>query len=453
MQVHIPEQWPICQNSSDYLDRLYDANYDKSVTLGVMENKLRMFAGVDLRNIVDHWVLPDSYGIDEELTNAGFTPKFIDGTEVWGNWQAQLPEILLSTEIKEPQIAIRVDNIDRFIPKNDLRLETVAGDIHGGLRLAHCRSSADELCEDKVIVLSRFGYAGYKPQMSNLELDTAIEDCRNQFVRRNRIGDEGDVIRSLADLFDHAAELIGNDRAVDLFFETERHFYVKRNLAARNQLDFQNQCGIGWANHDHHTYRSSRRAFKSLMNLWLKMGFYAREKFYAGDQAGWGAQVLEHPVSRIVLFCDVDLSPDELAIDFAEVELQDRIELGTIGLWCGLHGSSIASAGLHHLECELDFDECSERQAEKGIKTMPPFTDLPHLKQAFTQAEIWKVEESRLLKLLEDGSITEEQANRFRENGAPGSHFEILQRRFGFKGFNKTGVSSIIRDTDARSLG
>jgi uncharacterized protein YmfQ (DUF2313 family) len=72
------------------------------------------------------------------------------------------------------------------------------------------------------------------------------------------------------------------------------------------------------------------------------------------------------------------------------------------------------------------------------------------LKQAFSSAEIWAVAAERIDALVTSGSITSEQAERFRTHGAPGSHIEILQRWEGFKGFNKTGVSSIIRDTDAR---
>jgi uncharacterized protein YmfQ (DUF2313 family) len=81
---------------------------------------------------------------------------------------------------------------------------------------------------------------------------------------------------------------------------------------------------------------------------------------------------------------------------------------------------------------------------------MPPFTDLPMLKQAFSTAEIWPVAAERIEALVTAGSITPAQAERFRSEGAPGSHIEILQRWEGFKGFNKTGVSNIIRDTDAR---
>ncbi|MEP6755401.1 MAG: hypothetical protein ABJA67_07865, partial [Chthonomonadales bacterium] len=268
----------------------------------------------------------------------------------------------------------------------------------------------------------------------------------------NRNRDQGDdvAIREVSDLFRQAKYALGRDRAVDIFFETEREFYVAKNRAAQIQLSRQQACGFGWANQDHHTYRSSREAFQSLILLWHSMGFIARERFYAGDQAGWGAQVMEHPVSRVVLFCDVDVAPHELDINFANELLPEREQLWTIGLWCELHGGSIGAAGMHHLECEFNFEAASELMESAGIGVMAPFTDLPVLRQAFTKAELWKVPEDRLEKLVVRGAISKEQAEKFATVGAPGSHLEILQRWEGFKGFNKTGVSSIIRDTDAR---
>jgi len=180
------------------------------------------------------------------------------------------------------------------------------------------------------------------------------------------------------------------------------------------------------------------------------MGFVFRERFYAGAEAGWGAQIVEHPVCRIILFCDVDIAPEELEIDYARVQLEPRGSLGTIGLWCGLHGSSIAQAGMHHLECEFDFPAAQAGFEAAGFGVMAPFTDMPVLKQAFTLPEMWRVDEDRLQALMQRGAITDIAAEKFRESGANGSHVEILQRWDGFKGFNKTGVSAIIRDTDAR---
>jgi hypothetical protein len=71
--------------------------------------------------------------------------------------------------------------------------------------------------------------------------------------------------------------------------------------------------------------------------------------------------VLEQPTAGIVIFADVDLSPDELLIDFAHDPLPERAELGTVGLWCALHGESFLEAGMHHLECTFDFAALTEQ--------------------------------------------------------------------------------------------
>src|SRR6185295_11434911 len=96
------------------------------------------------------------------------------------------------------------------------------------------------------------------------------------------------------------------------------------------------------------------------------------------------------------------------------------------------------------------FDAAREQLRAEGIATMKPFTDFPYLKQAFTEGEIWPVESRRIDAALTQGLITADQAAGFRTSGALGSHLEILQRDEGYKGFNQTGISEIIQDTDPR---
>ncbi|HEV8290339.1 MAG TPA: hypothetical protein VGP94_00380, partial [Tepidisphaeraceae bacterium] len=84
------------------------------------------------------------------------------------------------------------------------------------------------------------------------------------------------------------------------------------------------------------------------------------------------------------------------------------------------------------------------------VRTMKPFTDFPHLRQAFTEGERWDVSEDRIATLLKKGQISDTQARQFRQEGAIGSHLENLERNDGFKGFNQKGVSEIISATDPR---
>nr|HEV8051780.1 hypothetical protein [Parachlamydiaceae bacterium] len=199
-----------------------------------------------------------------------------------------------------------------------------------------------------------------------------------------------------------------------------------------------------------HTFRSSRINFMYLVRLFEILGFHCRERFYAGVEAGWGAQVMENPRSRLVLFLDVDLDGDEILVDFAHHPLPELKQMGTIGLWCALHGDSILKSGMHHLEAQFLFDELKKDLSQAGVDMMDPFSSFPYLKQAFTHGEIWPVDQTRISSLLHSGKITQQQADKFIAYGAVGSHMENLQRREGYKGFNQKNVSVIIKKTDPR---
>ncbi len=162
--------------------------------------------------------------------------------------------------------------------------------------------------------------------------------------------------------------------------------------------------------------------------------------------------MLEQPAAGITIFADLDLGPEEILTDFAHETLPDQDELGTVGLWCGLHGELILQSGLHHLECTFDFEALREQLQAAGVNTMSPFTTFPFLTQAFTVGERWPVSEQRLKKLVASGAITSAQATWFRmQGGAIGSHLENLERNDGYKGFNQQGISDIIARTDVRN--
>ena len=208
--------------------------------------------------------------------------------------------------------------------------------------------------------------------------------------------------------------------------------------------------GLGWGNHDHHTFRCSRQHFVDLVEFLLKLGFAKRERYYAGAEAGWGAQISEQPVTGIVVFADVDLLPEETQIDFSTRKLPPAPRLGTVGLWVGLHGESFLEAGMHHLEARFEFDLLRDQLQASGISTMKPFSDFAFLRQAFTEGERWPVRPERLERLLSAGLITRRQFTQFGKEGALGSHLENLQRHGGFKGFNQKSVSVVIAATDPR---
>jgi hypothetical protein len=271
-------------------------------------------------------------------------------------------------------------------------------------------------------------------------------------ARRRRFDDDAEGFAATEALVDEVIETAGSpDLACHLIFEVEREYWESRNRAAQVQKARQDRLGLGWANHDHHTFRSSRRFFPNLIRIFTKLGFFLRESFHAGEHAGWGAQVLEHPTTGIVIFADLDLAPEEATQDFARQSLPDLPRPGTVGLWVALHGESILEAGMHHLEAQFEFDALRDGlKAQAGIETMKPFSDFPFLRQAFTAGERWAVSSSRADRALAAGWITQEQRDKFVNEGTIGSHLENLQRREGYKGFNQQAVSAIIAATDPR---
>jgi hypothetical protein len=365
---------------------------------------------------------------------------------------AIFPQIVLWNTPKSA-VAIKVDSVADFIHTHGLdETSPILGPPMGRLRIAAPWSDPTHI----LYVIERHGDRGYNPgtlDPFNHQFRIKALTHLDSFDHRRRSFDYPALGFSHAQYLIHAAiDDLGVDYACDLFFQAERRYWQARNTAARIQKARQDSLGLGWSNHDHHTYRSSRACFKTLIQTLELLGFTCRERFYAGREAGWGAQVLEQPHTGITVFADVDLQADEIVADFPHSGLPCAPSLGTVGLWCALHGEAFLQAGMHHLECQFDFDALgSQLQQSHTIFMMKPFTDFPHLRQAFTQGEIWQVDPERLDRLRSQNLITTEQADKFAREGALGSHLENLQREGGFKGFNQTGISQIIAETDPRN--
>jgi hypothetical protein len=361
------------------------------------------------------------------------------------NASGVFPPILLWNG--QMEIAIKVESVIDFLAANQIRGEVLGSPL---AVLRTCRIFSGKECA--MTIVERHGTRAFESQGPVSESRAGQLAHMERFRTRPRHFENDDAGFEAADrLIDGAIKELGPDLTCAIWFAAEREYWMRRNSAAQVQKARQDRLGLGWANHDHHTYRSSRKNFKRLISTWEKLGLRCRERFYAGREAGWGAQVMEQPVCGIITFNDVDLTPDELMGDFSHEGLPERDRLGTVGLWCGLHGDSFLQSGMHHLEAMFDFDSLSNQLAnEANVKTMKPFTDFSYLRQAFTEGERWKVDPQRIDRLLETGMITIDQAEKFRDQGAIGSHLENLERNDGFKGFNQEGVNAIITATDPR---
>jgi hypothetical protein len=446
--------WPLAYDAETVLRRFIGSFLERNRFAKELAGRMRVETGTDFCEWVDHFTVgPDAI---EELLIVGLVSEQVDappGATAYFHPRAMMPRVLVHPDGSSGgvprDLAIRPESIIDFIAKNNL-----SADIHGKFGSRLRSAPVAEQSDHRLFALERLAYRGFVEQPVSPEFALAVITVRELWrTRRRDFADDAAGIAHAFELQNKALALVGADVACDLFFAEERAYWEFRNLAGRTQKRRQDSLGLGWGNHDHHTFRCSRRFFADLIEFLSRFGFAKRERYYAGAEAGWGAQILEHHTTGITVFADVDLMPDETAVDFARQRLPDAPRLGTVGLWCGLHGDSLLQAGLHHLEARFDFSLLRDQLAKEGINTMKPFSDFPFLRQAFTEGERWPVREQRIQKLLAAGFITENQALTFKNNGAIGSHLENLERKGGFKGFNQKSVSAIIGATDPRSAG
>jgi hypothetical protein len=438
--LHQPVVWQPQPSAAAWLAGQTSRFLERHPAAAEFSSLLLQRTGTRLIDWIDHLHTDDPAGID----NAGYVRQ-ADGW--WVHPGALLPPVLIASH---PRMLLRVDSVADFAAANGWRFQVqTMGEPGDLLRMAF----VGETGHGEFGVIERRGCNIRQPGIPLTDSERVlIQKVRERLCLRPRsFSDHDEAFSSLGMLLEEAAAAVGRDVACDLFFSAERQYWQSRNSAAQRQYMRQNSLGLGWGNHDHHTYRSSRVCFSRLIGLFESLGFVCRERFYPGHGAGWGAQVLEHPVCPIVIFADVDLTEDELAGDFAHRLLAPSSRLGTIGLWCGLHGEALFEAGMHHLECQFDFDAARTQLADLGTASMKPFTDFPFLRQCFTEAERWPVAADRLQQLVSAGLLTADQAREFARHGAPGSHLEILERNDGYRGFNQTGITEIIQRTDPRS--
>jgi hypothetical protein len=444
--------WPLANEAEQFLRERNALFLDRSTFARKLADRMRAETATDFFEWTDHLVLAPR--VERALVAAGFVPdpqaETPHGETVYEHPRATLPRVILrrGNEQSPSVLALRSESVADFMACHNL-----PGELEGDPFSRYRRILVAEENGARLEAVERRAYRGFVPAaLGRTELANIIKARELWRTRRRLFTSDAEGIHAARQILDRVLRLVGRDLACEFFFEAERAYWQSRNRAARMQKHRQDRLGLGWGNHDHHTFRCSREHFVDLVNFLLKLGFAKRERYYSGAEAGWGAQISEQVVAGIVVFADVDLMPEETELDFSTSKLPPAPRLGTVGLWVGLHGESLLEAGMHHLEARFDFDFLRVQFKESGVNTMSPFSDFPFLRQAFTEGERWPVRRERAERLLADGLITRKQAEQFIREGALGSHLENLQRHGGFKGFNQKSVSAVIAATDPRII-
>jgi hypothetical protein len=436
--------WQLHPQAEALVDRLITEAIGKSPELAEFTSRLARQTATRLQDWLDCVAGPVTV---DELAAVGY--QRTGQPDLWRHPGAQLPAVVVAEHY---ELALRTDDIAAFA--TSYARDTGAGvpaELQGSPLAGYRRVVVSE--QNGVLLAGverRSWAAGTVPQVFSATQAGAAAEAWRLLAERPRALTGAAGVRAQLPAAHRAVELVGPDLAASYFLQAERAYWQRHNTAAAVQHARQDRLGLGWGNNDHHTFRSSRAAFAPLIGFLTLLGFRTRERFYAGAEAGWGAQVLEHPGCGGVIFADVDLTAAEVDLDFAHTELGETGRYGTVGMWCALHGESLLAAGMHHLEGQFSFDELTASLAELGQPSMRPFSDYPYLRQAFTEAEWWPVPAARLAALAAAGQLDPDRAAEIAETGAAGSHLENLARRGGFKGFNQTNVSTTLLATDPR---
>ncbi len=445
--------WPLAYEAEALLSQYINAFLAQHSWAATLARRMSAETGTEFFEWTDSFVVSANH--EAAFRAAGFVTENTEAPAhitVLAHPHAMLPRVRVCS--RSPQSAAPIalllctESLADFMGRHGL-----TGEIEG----APCaRYRAVTVSQENGVTLracERLGYRGFIVTEPAPGFADAVLKVKELWRRRKRdFAHDDEGVKHAFEVLEKSIALVGRDVACELYFAEERDFWMWRNRAGRVQKRRQDSLGLGWANHDHHTFRCSRRYFPDLVKFMERLGLEKRERFYAGAEAGWGAQVMETASVGIVVFADVDLVPDEVDRDYASERLTEIPLVRTVGLWCGLHGDSFLQAGMHHLEARFNHPLLKEQLAAEGIATMRPFSDFPFLKQAFTEGERWTVDPARVEFLRTRGLITNAQAAGFVKDGAIGSHLENLERKGGFKGFNQKAVSAIIAATDPRKV-
>jgi hypothetical protein len=432
--------WGLFPEAESFLRSLVDDALKRSRAARRLAGEIEKSTSTAFFDWIDHAGLPEAKLDAAKLRALHFSETVRDGVRQFRVSGSTLFPIVAA---EKDELVLGPESLSNFCMANfpDVRL--------GKGSHAYQKARLDEENGLVLAAVERRGYDGYgNPAASDAR---AYEETLNAFRARLRtFATPREGFAHINTLIAESTRKLPNARITDAFFRAEREHWQSHNRAAGVQKARQDALGLGWGNIDHLTFRSSRSCFALLVGLFERLGLVRRERYYAGAQAGWGAQILEHPDTGDVVFADVDLAENERGVDFSRQSLAELGRLGTVGLWAAIHGESIFQAGPHHAAARLRFEDATSALGHRRVTMMKPFSNFPFLKQVFTTAEVWTPRREKLEALASKGLIDRDQMKRFSAGGVIGSHLENIERRQGFKGFNQDSVSAIIKATDPR---
>ncbi len=292
--IPLPFQWQPQPQAWSLLLEIEERACQANPFIQMLRQRMLRETGTRLIDWLDHICQDDAELSDANLMEVGY--RFCDQQQAWHHPEGLFPRIVrpqLNGEFPTKGLAIKVEAVEDFLEAHP---QTNSGPIQGQTFTDLRYALASQHSQFALAVCERRGNWGWTIEHRTAEqIDAALDACQRYVSRPRPLTDAAAGFAAAQHAFDLAATILGPSWACDLFFLSERQYWQSRNHAAQIQHARQQSLGLGWANHDHHTYRCSREHFAALIRLLEHMGFACRERFYAGAQAGWGVRCLSIP--------------------------------------------------------------------------------------------------------------------------------------------------------------
>jgi len=300
--------WSLHPKTEKFLNKeinnfIRNNKFTKKLAKSMLKN-----TSTNLIDWIDHISIPEKKYSLKFLKKLGFQEvklKSPRGTKVYKNLKTIYFPLLLTSQVTT-ELVLKPENLDHCIKKLG-HIGLIQGEKFSPIRKA-------TINVQKNYILSAVERRG----SNNLVIENNPKDIKQYkkafeiFSKRKRKFKSDKVgLQSTIKLIKSQLKRLSKPRIADAFFRNERAYWESRNNAGKTQKKRQDILGLGWGNHDHHTYRASRKYFTELIRIFELMGYGCRERFFAGEKAGWGAQILEHPQCDIVVFADTDITKAE----------------------------------------------------------------------------------------------------------------------------------------------
>src|SRR5258706_3882100 len=193
--------------------------------------RMRNETGTRLIDWIDHFAVPHSSDLEQQLKFAGFTETSLSGADQCFIQDQGIFPVIILTEGGPLRTALKVESVTDFL----VIWQKCAHEAIEGPPLAPVRRAKvfhDD--EPELIVIERHGYAGFDIPPWTDHQTAAVLRHQEAFRRRNRSFADDEAGFAWANRLIHASiDEISVDRTCDIFFAADRECWQRKNRAAQ----------------------------------------------------------------------------------------------------------------------------------------------------------------------------------------------------------------------------